>query len=41
VLRRLALNMARADNGKGSLTGKLRKAAWNDDALLKMLSQMR
>ena len=41
MLRRLALNIARADKTKGSLAGKLRKAAWNDDALVKMLSQMR
>ena len=41
MLRRLALNIARADNAKGSLAGKLRKAAWNDEALINMLSQMR
>ena len=41
MLRRLALNVARADKSKGSLAGKLRKCAWNDDALLKMLGQMR
>lgn len=41
MLRRLALNIARADKTKGSLAGKLRKAAWNDDALINMLSQMR
>ena len=41
MLRRLALNIARADKSKGSLAGKLRKAAWNDDALVNMLSQMR
>jgi predicted transposase YbfD/YdcC len=41
MLRRLALNIARADKSKGSLAGKLRKAAWNDAALVNMLSQMR
>lgn len=41
MLRRLALNIARADKAKGSLAGKLRKAAWNDSALINMLSQMR
>ena len=41
MLRRLALNIVRADKSKGSLAGKLRKCAWNDDALLKMLGQMR
>lgn len=34
LLRRLALNIARADNTRGSLAGKLRKCAWNDDALV-------
>jgi hypothetical protein len=41
ILRRLALNIARHDKGKGSLAGKLRRAAWNDDNLVKLLSQMR
>lgn len=41
MVRRLALNIVRADKSKGSLAGKLRKAAWNDDALITMLSQMR
>ncbi len=41
IRRRLALNIARADKSKGSLAGKLRKCAWNDDALVGMLSQMR
>jgi predicted transposase YbfD/YdcC len=41
MMRRLALNIARADKRKGSLAGKLRKAAWNDDALIDILSQMR
>jgi predicted transposase YbfD/YdcC len=41
LLRRLALNIARTDKSKGSLAGKLRKCAWNDDALFKMLGQMR
>jgi len=40
-LRRLALNIVRADKSKGSLAGKLRKCAWNDKALLNMISQMR
>jgi predicted transposase YbfD/YdcC len=41
MLRRLALNIARADKSNGSLAGKLRKAAWNDAALFKMLGHMR
>lgn len=41
VLRRLALNVARADQTKGSLAGKLRQAGWNDDFLFKLLAQTR
>jgi predicted transposase YbfD/YdcC len=41
VLRRLALNVARADQTKGSLAGKLRQAGWNDQCLLNLLSQTR
>ena len=41
VLRRLALNVARADQTKGSLAGKLRQAGWNDHFLLKLLGQTR
>ncbi len=41
MLRRLALNIAHADKSKGSLAGKLRKCAWNDQALMAMLGQMR
>lgn len=40
LLCRLALNIARADQSIGSHAGKLRKRAWNDDALLKMLGRM-
>jgi predicted transposase YbfD/YdcC len=41
ILRRLALNIARHDKRKGSLAGKLRRAAWKDDNLVKLLRQMR
>lgn len=41
ILRRLALDIARPDKTKGSLAGKLRKAAWNGEALVNMPSQMR
>lgn len=41
VLRRRALDVARVDNGKGSLTEKLKRAGWDDDFLLKLLGQMR
>jgi predicted transposase YbfD/YdcC len=44
VLRRRALDVARLDPSKGSLTAKLKRAGWNDDVMLEMLgrlSQMR
>jgi hypothetical protein len=33
--------VARLDQSKGSLTVKLKRAGWNDDFMLKLLSQMR
>jgi hypothetical protein len=36
-----ALDIARLDQSKGSLTAKLKRAEWNDEFMLKMLSQMR
>jgi hypothetical protein len=41
VLRRRALDVARLDQSKGSLTVKLKRAGWNDEFMLKLLSQMR
>lgn len=41
IPRRLALNIVRNGKASGSLAGKLRKAAWNDDNLIALLSQMR
>jgi predicted transposase YbfD/YdcC len=42
VLRRLALNIARAHSGtKTSLRGKLKRAAWDDSFLVDMLLNMR
>lgn len=44
VLRRRALDVARLDPSKGSLTTKLKSAGWNHDIMLEMLgrvSQMR
>ena len=41
VLRRRALDVARADKTKGSLAEKLKRAGWDDDFLLKLLGQMR
>jgi len=41
VLRRRALDVARRDTSKGSLTTKLKRAGWDDQFLLKVLAQMR
>jgi predicted transposase YbfD/YdcC len=41
VIRRRALDVARLDQRKGSLTAKLKRAGWNDEYLLNLLSQMR
>lgn len=41
VLRRRALDVARLDQSKGSLTTKLKRAGWNDAFLLKLLGHMR
>ena len=41
ILRRLALNLLRADPAKGSIRLKVKKAGWQDDYLLSLLSQMR
>lgn len=41
LLRRLALNILRADPDKASLRGKIKKAAWNDPYLLNLIAQMR
>jgi predicted transposase YbfD/YdcC len=41
ILRRLALNLLRADPAKGSIRLKVKKAGWQDDYLLTLLAQMR
>jgi len=41
VLRRRALDVARVDKSKGSLTEKLKRAGWDDEFTLKLLGQMR
>jgi len=41
VLRRRALDIARLDQSKGSLTTKLKRAGWNNAFMLKLLCQMR
>jgi predicted transposase YbfD/YdcC len=41
LLRRLALNLIRADTAKGSMRLKVKKAGWDDQFLLSLLRQMR
>jgi len=41
ILRRLALNLLRADPTKGSIRLKVKQAGWRDDYLLSLLRQMR
>lgn len=41
LLRKLALNLIRQHPDKGSIKGKIKRAAWNDDFLLSLISQMR
>ena len=37
LLRRMALNLARAEPAKGSMRGKIKKAGWGDDFMLNMI----
>ena len=41
VIRRRALDVARLDQSKGSLSAKLKRAGWNHEFMLKLLSQLR
>ena len=41
LLRKLALNLVRQHPDKGSIKGKLKRAAWDDNFLLSLLSHMR
>lgn len=41
MLRRFALNVLRQDKSKGSLTGKMKRAGWNDAFLFNLLAHMR
>lgn len=41
MLRRFALNLLRTDKGKGSLTGKMKRAGWDDVFLFNLLAHMR
>ncbi len=39
LLRKLALNLARLEPGKGSMRGKLKRAGWDDNFLINILAQ--
>lgn len=41
LIRKLALNLLRQHPEKGSIKGKIKRAAWNDAFLLSLLAQMR
>lgn len=41
LLRRLALNILRADPDKTSIRAKIKKTGWNDDYLIKLIAHMR
>jgi predicted transposase YbfD/YdcC len=41
LIRKLALNLLRQNPDKGSIKGKIKRAAWNDDFLISLISQMR
>lgn len=41
LIRKLALNLIRHHPQKGSIKGKIKRAAWNDDFLVSVLSHMR
>ena len=40
LLRKLALNLAPLEPGKGSMRGKLKRAGWDDSFLINILSQL-
>ena len=40
VLRHMALNLVRKETSKGSLPKKLRRAAWSDSFLARVLAQL-
>lgn len=41
LIRKLALNLLRQSPEKGSIKGKIKRAAWNDNFLFSLLGQMR
>jgi hypothetical protein len=40
VLRHIALNIVRKEKSKGSIRVKFKRAAWNDDFLANLLTQI-
>ena len=40
ILRHMALNLVRQETSKGSLRKKLRRAAWSDSVIAKVLAQL-
>jgi predicted transposase YbfD/YdcC len=41
IIRKIALNIVRADGDKGSIKGKLKRAGWDDSFLKKLFAHMR
>ena len=41
LIRKLALNLIRTHPDKGSIKGKIKRAAWNDNFLISIIAQMR
>ena len=41
LLRKLALNIIKADDEKGSIKGKIKRAGWDEDFLAKLIAHMR
>jgi len=41
LLRKLALNIIKANDEKGSIKGKIKRAGWDDAFLTKLLAHMR
>ncbi len=37
ILRRIALGLARAENSRGSMRGRLERAAWQDEFMLDLI----
>ena len=37
IMRRVALNLARAEKSKGAMRGKLKKAGWHESVMLNLI----